>query len=217
MPAKRADQTEEKFLSIETTHPYETLNQWTPKTRRVWLVFHGIGYLSRYFLRHFRHLDPEENYIIAPQAPSLYYLDQTYTHIGASWLTRENTSLHMENLLHLLDALYEREKLEDAPSLVLMGYSQGVSVLSRWVAARKLQCNRLVFYAGRIPEQLSAADFEHLSVETPVEFFIGDQDPFVSEADREKLKGQMEVLFGDRLKIKEYSGGHKLVDALIVP
>ena len=206
---------EEKFLTIQTVHPYETLNQWTPDTKQVWVVFHGIGYLSRYFLRHFQHLDPRENYIIAPQAPALYYLDQTYTHIGASWLTRENTALYMDNLLHLFDQLWKSEELHKAPSLVLMGYSQGVSVLCRWIVARKLKCERLLLYAGRVPEELRAEDFEHLAPETKVDFFLGDKDPFVTAELRAGLKDHMELLFGDRLKINEFSGGHTLINALI--
>ena len=217
MSAKPLTPTAEKFLTIQTTHPYETLNSWTPETKRVWVVFHGIGYLSRYFLRHFQHLDPKENYIIAPQAPALYYLDQTYTHIGASWLTRENTPLYMDNLLHLLDQLWRNEELEKAPSLVLMGYSQGVSVLCRWIAARKLKCDRLLLYAGRVPEEHRVTDFSHLSPETEVDFFLGDKDPFVTPGMREGMRDRMELLFGNRLKMNEFSGGHTLVNALITP
>jgi predicted esterase len=215
MPPKDPLQPEEKFLSIQTKHPYETLNQWTAETNKVWVVFHGIGYLSRYFLRHFQHLDPHENYIIAPQAPALYYLDQTYTHIGASWLTRENTHLYMENLLQLLDALWISEKLNTAPSLVLMGYSQGVSILSRWIAARKLECDRLLLYAGRVPDELGHEDFAHLPPAAKVDFFIGDKDPFITPEMRATLTGRLELLFGDRIQLIEYSGGHKLINSLI--
>lgn len=215
MSEKPQLKTEEKFLTIQATHPYETLNPRTPDTRQIWVVFHGIGYLSRYFLRHFKHLEPGANYIIAPQAPALYYLDQTYTHIGGSWLTRENTDLYMDNLLQLLDGLWRAEELQTAPSLVLMGYSQGVSVLCRWVAARKIQCKRLVLYAGKVPEELGAEDFGHLSQDTEVEFFIGDQDPYVTPAMRAGMEDHMQMLFGDRLKITEYVGGHSLIHTLI--
>ncbi|MDM9631902.1 alpha/beta hydrolase [Robiginitalea aurantiaca] len=216
MSSKHPLKTAEKHLSIQSTHPYETLNERTPETKNVWVVFHGIGYLSRYFLRHFQHLDPKENYIVCPQAPSLYYLDKTYTHIGASWLTRENTGIYMENLLHLFDELYLKEGLDTAPSLVLMGYSQGVSVLCRWITARKLKCNRLVLYAGRVPDELEAADFAHLPTETPVEFYIGDSDPFITALDRKTMMRRLEGLFGDRLQIREYSGGHNLNNSHIV-
>lgn len=217
MSAKPPTPSVEKFLTIQTTHPYETLNSWTPETKRVWVVFHGIGYLSRYFLRHFQHLDPIENYIIAPQAPALYYLDKTYTHIGASWLTRENTSLYMKNLLQLLDQLWSNEELGKAPSLVLMGYSQGVSVLCRWMAARQVKCERLLLYAGRVPDELRVEDFAHMSAETQVDFFLGDRDPFVTPEIREGMRERMELLFGNRLKMNEFSGGHTLINELITP
>ena len=64
----------EKTVSYTTQNTYLTQNKLGPKTKNVWLVFHGIGYLSRYFVKYFNGLDPEENYIIVPQAPSKYYL-----------------------------------------------------------------------------------------------------------------------------------------------
>ena len=128
----------EKEVSYSTTNSYSTLHERSDKTKNVWVVFHGIGYLSRYFLKYFRHLNHEENYLIAPQAPSKYYLDGKYEHVGASWATRENTETEMENVMSYLDEIYEKEDLKNAKNLVLFGYSQGVSVASRWVARRKL-------------------------------------------------------------------------------
>lgn len=81
----------EKQVSYNITNSYCTLNERTSKTKNVWIVFHGIGYLSKYFLKYFKGLDPEENYIIAPQAASKYYLNGKYTHVGASWFTKDNT------------------------------------------------------------------------------------------------------------------------------
>ena len=64
----------EKQVSYNTTNTYSTLNTLTDKTKNVWFVCHGIGYLSRYFLKYFDELNSDENYIIAPQAHSKYYL-----------------------------------------------------------------------------------------------------------------------------------------------
>ena len=58
----------EAEIAYQIKNTYSTLNTHTSDTKKVWLVFHGIGYLSRYFLKYFKHLDPKENYIIAPQA-----------------------------------------------------------------------------------------------------------------------------------------------------
>ena len=64
----------EKEISYQITNTYSTLNELTEKTKNVWFVCHGIGYLSRYFISYFEGLNPEENYFIAPQASSKYYV-----------------------------------------------------------------------------------------------------------------------------------------------
>jgi hypothetical protein len=49
----------EKQVSYKTTNTYQTLNSYSDTTKNVWIVFHGLGFLSRYFLRHFEILDPK--------------------------------------------------------------------------------------------------------------------------------------------------------------
>ncbi|HZH69980.1 MAG TPA: esterase, partial [Flavobacteriaceae bacterium] len=56
----------EKEISYISTNTYSTLNSLTSNTKNVWIVCHGLGYLSRYFLKYFKSLPLEENYIIAP-------------------------------------------------------------------------------------------------------------------------------------------------------
>ena len=46
-------ESKQKQVAYTTTNTYETLNTLTQSTKNVWLVFHGIGYLSRYFLKYF--------------------------------------------------------------------------------------------------------------------------------------------------------------------
>ena len=100
---------EEKTVSYTTTNTYQTLNTFTQKTEVIWMVCHGLGHLTKYFLNHFEKLDPEKHYIIAPQAPSKYYQDKRYKYVGASWLTRENTDIEIENVLNYLDQVYTSE------------------------------------------------------------------------------------------------------------
>lgn len=205
----------EHLLTSPFTCSYSSLFERTDQTETVWVVFHGIGYLSRYFLRHFNHLDPARNYVLAPQAPSLYYLNDTYTHVGASWLTREATRRNMDNLLGFLDRLYAAEQLEKAPRLVLFGYSQGVSVLTRWVAHSRIPCDRMVLYAGKLPDELGPDHFAHLPPGTRVEMLYGNSDPYLERWDKKKQEQQAREVFGDRLTWKYYQGGHELLGALI--
>ena len=62
----------EKQVTYQTTNTYETLNTLSAKTKNIWIVLHGIGFLSKFFIKYFDELNAEENYVIAPQAPSKY-------------------------------------------------------------------------------------------------------------------------------------------------
>ena len=84
--------TEERLVSYETTNSYSTLNTLNDETENIWIVFHGIGYLSRYFIRLFQQLDCHKNYIIAPQAPSKYYKGEDYRKVGSSSFWDNNGS-----------------------------------------------------------------------------------------------------------------------------
>ncbi|MGM0933253.1 MAG: alpha/beta hydrolase [Bacteroidota bacterium] len=205
----------EKQVSYQSTNTYEVLNTFTSKTKNVWMVCHGIGYLSRYFLKYFKHLNPEENYIIAPQAPSKYYLNGKYTHVGASWLTRENTELETENVLNYLDEIYKAENLQDAPKLLLFGYSQGVSVVTRWVAKRNITCDHLIMHSGKVPAELNAEDFSFLK-NTSFSFIYGKQDEYLKDGVIKKEKERLKEIFPSDLKIRTFNGGHEVSKELIL-
>lgn len=200
----------EKQVSYQHTNTYETKNKYTNKTKNVWFVFHGLGYLTRYFLRYFEGLNPEENYIIAPQAPSKYYLGSDYKHVGACWLTKENTNLEKENVLKYIDQVADAEMLSTASNLIVLGYSQGVSIATRWLASRKIQCNHLILHSGAIPIELTKDDFLYLNKTTPVTYIYGDKDEFITEAKKteQSLKGS--ALFSNRLKVRVFNGTHEV-------
>ncbi|WP_299096958.1 esterase [uncultured Winogradskyella sp.] len=199
--------SEEKEITYTTSNSYSTLNTLTERTKNVWFVCHGMGYLSRYFLRYFKHLSAEENYIIAPQAPSKYYM-QPKMHVGANWLTRDNTESGMQNILNYFDAVFEAETIPKNINLIVFGYSQGVSVAMRYLAKRQLQCSQLVLHSGGIPKELTAKDFEYLSEDTKVKLIYGTEDEYL---DAERIiyeKQRAEELFENRLQIFPFDGKH---------
>lgn len=199
----------EKKVSYQISNTYSTLNEFTSKTKNVWVVFHGIGYLSRYFLKYFKELNPDENYIIAPQAQSKYYLTDKYHHVGASWLTKENTEAEIENMLTYLEEVYQAEQLKDAPNLILMGYSQGVSVATRWVARNKIECSKLILHSGGLPKELQPADFGFLR-NTEVALIYGTEDKYLNEERLTSERDRAKKLFGNKMRIISFDGGHEV-------
>lgn len=198
----------EKKITYTASNTYTTLNAINEKTKNVWLVFHGMGYLSKYFTKYFTNLDSKENYIIAPQAPSKYYLGTEFKHVGACWLTRENTTEEIENVLTYVDAVFEAEAIPENINFIVIGYSQGVSIALRWLSSRKIQCNHLILHSGGIPIELVHEDFLYQKNTTKVTYLCGDTDEYISDAVRKDQFSKGKELFGDRFKTKIFKGGH---------
>ncbi len=199
--------SQEKEITYKTSNSYSTLNQLTERTKTVWFVCHGMGYMSRYFLKYFKGLNTEENYIIAPQAPSKYYI-QPKMHVGANWLTRDHTEAGMENILNYFDAVLKAEQIPNDVKLIVFGYSQGVSVAMRYMAKRQLQGSQLVMHSGGIPKELNAVDFEYLSEDTKVKLIYGTADEYLNEARIKEESKRAVLLFGDRVTILPFEGKH---------
>ncbi|WP_439151859.1 alpha/beta hydrolase [Winogradskyella sp.] len=199
--------SEEKEITYNTSNSYSTLNSITKKTKTIWFVCHGMGYLSRYFLRYFKGLNPDDNYIIAPQAPSKYYI-QPKMHVGANWLTRDATEAGMINILNYFDAIFKAEQIPNDVDLIIFGYSQGVSVALRYMAKRNLQCSQLVIHSGGIPKELTAKDFEYLNEDVQVKLIYGTEDEYL---DAERISSETSKameLFRNRLDILPFEGKH---------
>lgn len=208
--------TSEKRVSYTNQNTYSTFGNYSPKTKNIWLVFHGMGHLSRYFMRHFSALDPEENFIIAPQAPSKYYQGTEYKHIGASWLTKEETLAETENVLNYVDAVWQKEAPANASRFIVVGYSQGVSIATRWLASRKVACAHLVLHSGGIPVELKASHFEYLPSNTKVSLLYGDKDPYINETRVKEEKRKAEMLFQNRLQVRQFEGAHEVFSPFFI-
>ncbi|MGB6152874.1 MAG: esterase [Pricia sp.] len=207
----------ENTVTYSHTNSYSTLNTLSDTTENVWIALHGIGYLGRYFIKHFDGLPSDKNYIIAPQAPSKYYLNNTYTRVGASWLTKEDTQRETENVMAYLNAVMATENLPGNLNLIIFGFSQGVSIATRWVAQRQIKCAQLVLYAGGIPNELKASDFDFLRKnKTKVRILVGDKDEYLNEERRKTESEKIEKLFGAKAELIVFDGGHEVRKDLIV-
>lgn len=200
--------SQEHQVNYETTNTYSTLNQLSSDTEYIWLACHGIAYLSRYFIKYFKVLDPHKNFIIAPQAPAKYYQTKAFKYVGASWLTRENKEIEVENVLNYLDAIYEKEGLKNR-KVILLGYSQGVSIVMRWLQKREIKCEQLIIHSGSIPDEFSCDDFKD-KIKGKIHLVYGNADQYINN---EKLKTQLgmaRTLFPHHLKIHEFEGKHEV-------
>lgn len=204
----------EHEISYTVTKTYSTLNTLNPNTENIWFVCHGLGYLSRYFIKNFHKLDKEKNYIIAPQAPSKYYKDNKYSKVGGSWLTKDNTSLEMDNILNYFSSIYDKEiKPHQDKNLIVLGYSQGVSVAMRWLAKSKVNCKHLIMHSGGIPNELEKNNFENFSFKPHL--IYGKEDPYINKERVIIEKEKAYKLFGNLVSMHPFDGGHEVNQTIL--
>ncbi len=208
-------EAEKHTVSYTSVNSYVSLNRLSPDTKYVWIAFHGMGHLSRYFLKYFEGLDPKSHYLLAPQAPSKYYLDAQFKHVGASWLTREDTAREMDNILSYLDALMAGVSFPPEAQRIIFGYSQGVSIALRWVVKRKVRCDHLILYAGGIPEELLPSEVAHLREQTRIRILVGDRDEYISPERWEKEKEKIKNLFEGKAEVDVFEGKHEIKKEII--
>ncbi|MFT7072118.1 MAG: putative esterase [Patiriisocius sp.] len=207
---KELKMAQEKQVSYTTKNTYCTLNDLTENTKNIWIVFHGLGFLSRYFLRYFEGLNPDENFIIAPQAPSKHYLGTSFKHVGACWLTKENTKLETENALNYIDKVVDVEIIKEDCTIIILGYSQGVSIATRWMASRKIACSKLILHSGGIPIELNPKSFDYLDADTKVIYLYGNKDKYINAAKKTEETLKASKLFHNRLEINVFDGVHEI-------
>ena len=203
-----------KTVTYTSSNTYDTMNSLTSSTKNVWVVFHGIGYLSRFFISYFSSLNPEENYIICPQAPSKYYKDPEYRRVGSSWLTKENTVKETENVLNYIDAIIEKEQIPEHLNLIALGYSQGVSIASRWITKRIKKCEKLILISGVFPKELNSENFNHLP-NLKVIHTVGSNDPLFEKKNVKKQEDRLLDVF-PQIKYINHEGGHQLDNSLLI-
>ena len=143
-------------ISFEFTSSYITYNKLTNKTENIWIVFHGYGQLSKYFIRRFDVLEGDKNYIIAPQGLSKFYVDEDFKNVGASWLTKEDKESDLLNqqkyLIKLMDEL--KSKIDFSKIKInLFGFSQGVSAFTRLLINYNMKIDNIIIWAGWVPNE----------------------------------------------------------------
>lgn len=203
----------EKEIVYTISNSYTTLNSLTSKTKNVIFACHGMGYLSRYFLKYFKGVNSDDNYIIIPQAQSKYYIAPKMKHVGASWLTKENTLKEMENIISYFDSVLSNEKIENL-NFIFLGYSQGVSVAMRYLAKRKIIVSKLILMSGGIPKELTPKDFKYLKNKAAIYYVYGDKDEYITEGFLNSEKKRLENLFSN-INYIEFDGNHEIKTEII--
>lgn len=183
--------------------------------REAWLILHGYAMLARGMMHWFRGAERADRIMVAPEGLSRFYVerDAGYRTVGASWTTREDLAHELEDQ----HAFLERVVAELVPSplpLHVHGFSQGVSVATRWVANTARPIQRLVCWAGAIPADVPVDGLTRQLIDEPLHLVVGDADtrvlPAQVEADEHRLRDA-----GVPVELHRFAGGHTVDRGLL--
>jgi len=193
------------------------LGEITSHTKKVWFVIHGYGQLAQYFIKKFSVLENPETCIIAPEGLSRFYLEDVTKRsqsgnnkVGATWMTRENRLMDIENYLTYLNGIYSKEiPTSFAGQVTLLGFSQGGATVSRWALDGNVSFQRLILWAGIFPNDMDFEKGASLFKNKEVIEVFGDQDPFLTDDRLAEMNALNNKLNLNPTKV-QFKGGHEI-------
>jgi predicted esterase len=198
-------------LTIAKTAHFYTIGEAGAQIENWWIVCHGYGQLAQHFIRRFDILDDAKTFILAPEGHSRFYVEGFGGGVGASWMTKEDRLDEIADYCHLLQTLYEKFAPQFSPAvrITVLGFSQGVPTVCRWVGRYKPAIHRLILFAGTLPDDVDFLSEKAYFADRDIFLVYGSEDPFLTP---EKLTWQQKFIEKQELDIKvlTYEGGHEV-------
>ena len=203
-----------KQISISKTGKYSQIGKCSKKINNVWIVLHGYGMLSEYFVKKFECIIDETTLVIAPEATNRFYLGNNYNRVGASWMTKLDREQEISDNILFLDKLFSIIKKDighDNFKLNTLGFSQGGPALVRWLMSNKLNTNSLILWGSDIPKDSLVTENKSRWNSIKLKIVIGKNDEYINE---EKKQEFVEIVksYGLKYELIEYEGSHKIVE-----
>ncbi|MCZ6598644.1 MAG: hypothetical protein O7B99_13480 [Planctomycetota bacterium] len=203
-------------LRVGRTARYHVLGE-PGAAREVWYVLHGYGQLAADFLADLAPIARPERLIVAPEGLSRFYLQRGSGDVGASWMTREDRAVEIEDHVAWLDALHEHllPRFRREPTIHVLGFSQGTATAGRWVALGHARPVRLVLWGGWLPPDLDLDQCASKLRSLELTHVYGDGDSLITS---KKLRAEETRLASHGIETRRLSfeGGHRLDEATLV-
>lgn len=188
----------------------------TTAPSQIWFVLHGYGQLASAFIRKFNLLTDHGILLVAPEALSRFYLEETSermrtgnNRVGASWMTREDRLTDIKNYLGLLNAVYQQIPATDATPVTILGFSQGAATATRWVLDGKVNFQRLILWAGILPPDIDFNVGKEMLSEKETILVYGEEDPYLTDSRFAEMTSLSEKL-AITPRVVKFTGGHNI-------
>jgi predicted esterase len=217
----------EHHLSVPRTARYYTVGgegEDASAARELWIVCHGYGQLAARFLEAFVPLAAPWRRIVAPEGLSRFYLERsrvgvnTQAGVGATWMTREDREHEIVDQIAYLDALLDDllpVSLTSRVRLRVLGFSQGVATVSRWLArGRRVRPDQVILWAGSFPTDVELSHLAGKLAGAAVIFAVGTRDELASWVSADTEVGRFNTA-GIDARLVTFDGGHRMDTATL--
>jgi predicted esterase len=212
----------ERSLRTWRTARYYVLGTPGAAVREIWFVCHGYGQLAAPFAQDFEKLASLERIIVAPEALSRFYLDSLdqsagERRVGATWMTREDRESEIGDYVGYLDMVHAAvigELPAPGARVHVLGFSQGVTTVMRWLALGTARADALTLWAGGLPHDLALGDYAERFGRMKVTVVAGERDRLVGEAPLAAARARL-LSAGIDHQLIRFAGGHRLDDAVL--
>lgn len=200
----------EHHIEVKRTARFYSSGGINEKTKTVWFVLHGFAQLAKNFISEFDILSDEQTIIIAPEGLSRSNFGRdSSSHIGASWMSKEDRLNEISDYVAYLDDLY-KELIRNSPAKVnVLGFSQGGSTAARWFVNGNSRINKLFIWSSDIAKDVDFIAFKKKSTETEIFYVYGSEDSSYSNknfSDSMNFMNENEIRFSE----KKFIGGHEI-------
>ena len=207
-----------KQISIPKTHKYSQLGEFSEKTNTVWIVLHGYGMLSEYFIKKFECILNEKTVVIAPEGSNRFYLNNNYSRVGASWMTKVDKEKDIEDNISFIKTLYTKI-VDDIGhnnfKLKTLGFSQGGATLVRWIMSNSIKVDSLILWGSDIPQDSLTNQNKSRWSSINIKIVIGKKDEYISDENKKKVIDAVNA-YGLSYKLIEYDGPHKIIESELI-
>jgi len=201
------------LLEVPRTARYHLLGVPGPATRELEFVLHGYGQLAHAFLAGLRARARPERVLVAPEGLSRHYLRRGTGEVGASWMTKEERALEIQDMLRYLEAV-AAELGPHGRTLTLLGFSQGAAAAARWALLGRTSFERVILWGCPLPPDLVLEDAPARVRALRFDFVLGERDTTVERAAVERDVARLAAL-GARVELHLFAGGHELEPQLL--
>jgi predicted esterase len=195
---------EQHKISVEKTA--RVFTKGNPDAQDVCILLHGYGMLAPQMLTAFEDINTDRFFLIAPEGLSRFYWKGFEGPVVASWMTKEDRQDEINDYVVYLNKLIKYFALADK-KIHILGFSQGVATMSRWIASNAFQVESCIFWAGEPPADIDYTKlFERFQ---KVYFVYGKADIFITTSQLEKIKGLFTSVI-TQIEFVDFEGKHEL-------